>query len=283
MQPLIPSDEMAFYDAVAQSLIADLQTSSAAREIRRILAAADVGATFPEPRNLWIDSHYESRAQLACYRWLAPIAGRVALQIGGNGFHAVKFLLAGASEAWLCSPVEGELRFGEALADLAGVSSRFKTIIGYGEAIPVGDQAMDVAYSGGCLHHMNVPMALAEVRRVLKPGGVYAAMDPWASPGYNLGIKVFGKREREVHCLPLTRERVVEVADWPGLRIERYGGPLRYPAIAMQRLGFNMSRRSAWAVADVDDFLRRGIPPMRYFASTGLVSYVKPHPDGSPL
>src|SRR5450759_4467695 len=136
MPPLIPSDEMAFYDAAAQRQGVDLEASDAARQLRALMAVGgEVGATFPEPRKLWIDSPYEPRAQLAAYRRLAPIAGRVALQLGGRGLHAVKFLLAGASEAWLCSPVDGELRFGEALAELAGVSSRFRTISGYGEAI----------------------------------------------------------------------------------------------------------------------------------------------------
>jgi SAM-dependent methyltransferase len=281
-QPLIPTDEAAFYDAIGQRNVVDLEASDAAQELRALLAVGgEVGATFPEPRELWIDSPYESRAQLAGYRRLAPIAGRVALQLGGSGSHAVKFLLAGASYAWLCSPVDSELRFGEALADFAGVLSRFRAVRGYGEAVPLADEAIDVAYSGGCLHHMDVPMAMSEVRRILKPGGVYAAMDPWASPGYYLGIRIFGKRECEVHCLPLTRQRLAGVDSWPGLSVERYGGLLRYQAIVMQRLGIPVSRRGTWAIADVDDFLRRWIPPMRYFASIALVSYTKPF-EGSP-
>ncbi len=44
------------------------------------------------------------------------MTGARVLQVGGSGLHAVKFLLAGAAETWLVSPVHGELIFGRALA-----------------------------------------------------------------------------------------------------------------------------------------------------------------------
>ena len=38
----------------------------------------------------------------------AARATKRVLQVGGSGSHAVKFLVAGAAEAWLITPMHGE-------------------------------------------------------------------------------------------------------------------------------------------------------------------------------
>jgi SAM-dependent methyltransferase len=274
--PPIAFDEAEFYAANAEGRIRMLEHTDEAHQVRALRATNVARTAFPEPRELWIDSRHEFAAQLAAYRFIAPVSGRVALQLGGSGLHAVKFLLAGASQGWLCSPVEGELRFGLALAEYAGVSDRFRAVNGCGESIPFADGEMDVVYSGGSLHHMDVARAIEEIRRVLRPGGLFSAIDPWAAPGYHLGTRVFGKREPDVHCRPLTTERLKGVASLPGFGLEKYGVLFRYPTIAMDRLGVRVSRRGAWAVADLDERVRRRLPQTTRLASSSVVTYAKP-------
>jgi len=56
-----------------------------------------------------IDAVYDCGGQWDAYNHLAPIRGKRVLQVGGKGIHAIKFILAGVKEAWLLSPMIGEL------------------------------------------------------------------------------------------------------------------------------------------------------------------------------
>ena len=59
------------------------------------------------------------------YAYMTPFKGtRTLLRIGGRGIHAVKFLLAGALESWLITPILGEAIFSQCLAS---ADSEFKT------------------------------------------------------------------------------------------------------------------------------------------------------------
>jgi hypothetical protein len=57
---------------------------------------------FPDPREVWIGLQ-ELHAEYAAYKSLSPIVGKRVMQLGGGGFHAVKFLLAGAAHTHVVS------------------------------------------------------------------------------------------------------------------------------------------------------------------------------------
>src|SRR6185369_15696634 len=156
----------------------------------------------------WIDCVPDCKAQYNAYRYLGQIAGKRLLQLGGKGIHAVKWLLGGAAEAWVLTPMLGEVYCSVALAKEAGVLDRLRCVVGVAEEIPLAENSFDGAYSGGCVHHMATELALPEIRRVLKPGGRFSSTDPWRAPLYKIGITIFGKQERNVFCRPLTAARV---------------------------------------------------------------------------
>src|SRR5690606_33674889 len=116
--------------------------------------------------------------------------------------------LGGAAEAWVVTPMLGEIRCAMALAEAAGVSDRLRSAVAVGEELPFAAESFDGIYCGGCLHHMQTEIALPEISRVLAPGGAFAAVEPWRAPLYAIGTRIFGKRERGAFCRPLTRERV---------------------------------------------------------------------------
>ena len=60
------------------------------------------------------------------------------LQLGGAGTAAVKFLLAGAAEATLLSPMPGELFFAQ-YREAYGVADRLKLVVGVAEELPFAD------------------------------------------------------------------------------------------------------------------------------------------------
>jgi ubiquinone/menaquinone biosynthesis C-methylase UbiE len=66
------------------------------------------------------------------------------------------------------------------LAD-AGLSSSTRLVCGSGMAMPLADGAFDVVLCGLGTHHMAVPTLLAEIRRVLRPGGRLVVADAAAT------------------------------------------------------------------------------------------------------
>ena len=54
-------------------------------------------------------------------------------------------------------------------------------------ALPVRSESQDIAIVQGGLHHLpdleaHLPVAVSEVRRVLKPGGRFVVVEPWLTP-----------------------------------------------------------------------------------------------------
>jgi SAM-dependent methyltransferase/uncharacterized protein YbaR (Trm112 family) len=238
------------------------------------------GEAFPEPPDRWLareEGLFDLPAELEAYRHLAPLTGKHAAQVGGKGVHAVKFLRAGAATAVLVTPVLQEARFALALADACGVADRFAAVVGIAEELPLADGTVDALYSPGSLHHTDVGLALPELWRVLAAGGRFACVDPWRAPGYRLGTRLFGKREPEVGCRPLTAARLEPAFQAiPDLRLVHHGAFTRYPLIALAKLGLRVPRNAVLALTRADDAIAGRIPGARKLGSGVAVLAEKP-------
>ena len=287
-------EEMAHYDAVAEANrraaeAAGLQelerTSDSIRSLAVIAKlASEERLAFPDPEDVWVDATYDGPAQRDAYRYLAPVAGKTVLQLGGAGTAAVKFLLAGAAEATLVSPMPGELIFAQYQGQAYGVADRLKLVVGVAEELPFADGSIDVIFSGGSVHHMETSIALPECARVLRSGGRFAANDPWRAPLYALGTRLFGKRERDVFCRPLTAARVSPLFDaFDAARVVHHGTFTRYAMIALGKLGFVPSKRVLRAVAEIDDRIASVLRLRRFGSSVAVLGEVAPRSgDGTP-
>lgn len=241
-------EEMEFYNAVATTARADITKSDA----YEIVGNAVKGGAFPGPE--WLDASYELVAQAEAYAFMAPMDDMVALQMGGKGIHAVKFLLAGAHEAWLVTPMLGEAILGRDLAGAFGVADKFRSVVGIAEELPLADTYFDRAYSGGCVHHMITERAFPEIRRVLKPGGKFAAIEPWLAPLYKLGTKILGKRERGVNCRPLEADRITALySTFDDPSVNHHGTFTRYGLIALGKAGIQPRNVTLEKVFRLDD------------------------------
>lgn len=188
------------------------------------------------------------------FKFLAPLEGKTVLQLGGKGTEAVRMVLAGAKCAHLVSPVKSELECGQELARLCGVAIESRE--GLAERIPYSDETFDVVYSSGSAHHFKTHEAFPEIRRVLKSNGRFAAIEPWRAPFYKLGIRVFGKREKDVHCRPLDWQRVSTFqAVFRVAEVRQSGTLSRYPMIAAYQMGLPISVGAAWHLMKADDFI----------------------------
>ncbi len=245
-------EEMAFYNSMFGKELDELTPA----KLEPFNAAKPHARTFPEPRKIWIDMPYDGQAQRDAFRHLADIRGKRVVQLGGHGSHAINFLLAGAREAWLITPIYREALLGITLAERLGCREQLRCLIGIGEQIPLKDSCVDAVYAGGCLHHMETSRAISEVYRVLVPGGRFAAVDPWKTLLHTWGTKVCGKRERGVFCKPLTEQRTAPLfATFESAELRRHGPFLRYLALGLSKFFGEASRTAGYWICEVDDLL----------------------------
>jgi len=118
-----------------------------------------------------------------------------------------------SSEACGIDPAPEMVDLARRNAERAGVEVRFQ--VGAIEALPYPDDCFDVVLSSLMLHHLPDGLkrrGLAEVRRVLKPGGRFVAIDFGATPGEGFGhvLCVLGLRtgwDHAEHLRQLLREQ----------------------------------------------------------------------------
>lgn len=211
-----PYAEMNSYDDISSHHINAGDAESALGGVMRddIRMDAEGGVytgTFPEPAEVWLDAKGCLLAQESAYKYLTPLSDTRILQIGGHGSHLIKFLLAGAREAWLVSPMIVELRRAMLLSRRFGFEERFFAVQGIAEELPTQDDFFDRIYSGGCLHHTVMEMTGPEVHRVLKPDGKASFVDPIMTVPYRMFVKPFYSRGigrvDNAECSPILKEK----------------------------------------------------------------------------
>lgn len=262
--------EMTHYNKVGQNEAARIRESQSYQLTEPVIKLQPADRDrFLEPKSVWLDCVPDCKAQYESYKYLEPIKGKRVMQLGGKGIHAVKLLLAGAAEAWLVTPMLGEVYCSIALAREAGVLDRLRCAVGVAEEIPIADATFDGIYSAGCVHHMTTELAMPEIARVLKPGGRFSSFDPWRAPFYALGIKIFGKREVDVFCRPLNKTRVAPLFEtFPNAKKEQYGALMRYPMLALSKMGLRLTFPMMWRLYRLDEAVCNCIPGMRNFGSS---------------
>ncbi len=227
-----------------------------------------------EPLDPYLDTAFDSVSQADIYRWVAPrlVEGDV-LQVGGTGLVALKAIIGGAATATLVTPSQGELELTRRAATALGVSARLSTFLGFAEELPVPDDAFDVVLTEGCLHHTDVTAALHEAKRVLRAGGRFGAFDPWHARLYDVGIRVFGKRDPGVDCRPLNRERISKLHEiFPVAQVTFHGALARYPIIAADKMGLHLSRATVHRIILRDDAISWRFERLRRNGSTVSVT-----------
>lgn len=80
----------------------------------------------------------------------------------------------------MIDPAPGMLRFAPEFAE---------KVIGKAESLPFPPGSFDAVFTGDAVHHFNCPvMALGEIRRVMRTGGVFVVFD--IDPGSPLGALI---------------------------------------------------------------------------------------------
>ncbi len=240
-------EEMEYYNSVAKEEAENIEQAESYKIVKMILSSDK--PNFLNPKEDWIDAVFDNLSQYDAYSFFEPVENKKCIQLGGKGIHAVKFLLGGASEAWLVTPMIGEVYCGLALAEKFGVKDKLRCVVAVCEELPLQNEMFDFAYSGGCLHHMTTNLAAPEIQRVLMKNGRFAAVDPWKTPWFTIGTKIFGKREVDVNCKPLTSKRVQPLKEnFTECEIILHGAITRYFFLVLNKFGLKIPLSLTWNV-----------------------------------
>jgi ubiquinone/menaquinone biosynthesis C-methylase UbiE len=77
---------------------------------------------------------------------------------------------------------ESMLRQGKKKMSADGIQAAVDLTCADAMALPYADASFDVVVSGLASHHMDIPLMLSEMKRVLKPGGLLSIVDVGTSP-----------------------------------------------------------------------------------------------------
>lgn len=116
---------------------------------------------------------------LDALRWVLPDRAARVLDLGAGTGRLTEGLLALGVDVVAVEPL-AEMR--------AFVPDEAHSLDGTAEAIPLDDASVDAVYAGQAFHWFDVPRAMAEIARVLRPGGRVGLLwnaldddDPWTT------------------------------------------------------------------------------------------------------
>jgi SAM-dependent methyltransferase len=108
---------------------------------------------------------------------LGEVRGKRVLDFGcGHGMAAVVLARRGAVVT-ACDLSAGYVAEARARARANGVT--VACVQADGQRLPFADRSFDAVWGHAILHHLDVPTAAGELRRVLRPGGVAVLCEPW--------------------------------------------------------------------------------------------------------
>lgn len=158
----------------------------------------------------------------ALARRVADVKGRVVDLAGGTG-DVARLLVGPGRQVVVCDPSLAMMQVGQARSP--GVHD-VQWLLGEAEAMPIADASVDLlTVSFGLRNATHLETALAEIHRVLKPGGRFVCLefsqpDSWLAPFYNLySYLVIPRLGAAVAREPLAYQYLIEsIRRFPGQR-----------------------------------------------------------------
>jgi SAM-dependent methyltransferase len=230
------------------------------------------GGTYRRLRNfIWrAIGEFNRDAEL---RGLYDPAGKDVLIYGcGEGNEAASLLARGASSVAGFDISEAEIRRAQAAALNGGYADRVDFRTADAHRTPYPDQSFDLIVGIAILHHLELDVALAEIRRLLRPGGRAVFREPLAhNPLLRLGrLLTPAARTPDEH--PFT------VSDWNLCR--KHFGSFEHREVELLSIPFipfNVALPRKWQralarlVAAMDDRLLGRWPQFGRYARTSFL------------
>lgn len=130
----------------------------------------------------------EFRRNAEIKRFYDP-AGKAVLDYGCGPGYLTKYLIEhGAASVTGIDVSDGEIEQARERAEQEGVQDRTRFMVADAHATDFADDSFDLIVGDSILHHLDMRIALAELRRILRPGGRAVFMEPlWHNPILRIG------------------------------------------------------------------------------------------------
>lgn len=134
---------------------------------------------FASPRGLggrfagWLMARKNAAMNAACVDWLVLAPADRVLEIGFGHGRTLEWIAERAPSGSIAGvdPSHAMLRMATRRNRTAVQSGRVRLALGSAEALPFPDAHFDKLLAANCVQFWDLPRALAEARRVLRPGG----------------------------------------------------------------------------------------------------------------
>jgi SAM-dependent methyltransferase len=113
------------------------------------------------------------------FGFLGPLQDRAVLDVGcGYNPTPIYLALGGARHVVACDVSPKAVAHARDLARATGVANRVAFFVAAAEQLPLASGTVEAVHAESVLHHLALPLAGKEIRRVLKQGGKAAFKDP---------------------------------------------------------------------------------------------------------
>ncbi len=161
---------------------------------------------------------------------LGDVTGKRVLDMGcGHGMAAVVLARRGANVT-ACDLSPGYVT--EARQRAAANEAIIDFAVADGQSLPFSDSTFDVIWGHAILHHLDVPTATREVRRILRPGGIAIFCEPWDGSLWVRWLRRWRQHTQDERAL-MPRDVLLLKREFNSVRVEAFQFR-RYVVIALQ-------------------------------------------------
>ena len=168
------------------------------------------------------------RDELIVLNRLVPLAAQDIIELGCGAARLARELLA----RYPATRVTGlEVDAIQHARNLAAPAERLRFIAAGAQAIPLPDAQFDLALMLKSLHHVPqsiMDQALAEVHRVLRPGGHLYVSEPVFAGALNEITRLFNDEQAVRHAAYQAVQRAVAGGGWREVAEHHFNVPVRY-------------------------------------------------------